>query len=128
MANMTVELPMMYGDHHVMEVRKLLLALAGVENVYASSCFHVVEIDYDSAAANEDIIKDVLAKSGYLGELPLPVESGAAADERNGDPVYFRHTAVIEQAGPTVSFNQKLPYRGRPLWPCPSVGTVVDES
>jgi copper chaperone CopZ len=128
MEKLTIELPMMYGDHHVVEVRNLLLALAGVQDVYASSCFQIVEIEYDAAEVNTDTIKDVLAKSGYTGELPLPVESGATADKRNGDPVYFRHTAVVEQAGPAVSFSQNLPYHGRPLWPCPSIGTLVDES
>jgi len=127
MGKMTLELPMMYGDHHVVAVRELLLAQPGVTDVYASSCFQVVEITYDEEQATTDAIHECLAKSGYLGELELPVESGATADKQNGEPVFFRHTTVLEQAGTTVSFNQNLPYHGRPLWPCPSIGTLVDE-
>lgn len=119
---------MMFGDHHVMAVRDLLLSLPGVTDVYASSCFQVVEITYDDQQTTTDTIHDVLAKSGYSGELQLPVESGAIADKQNGEPVFFRHTTVVEQAGPTVSFGQNLPYRGRPLWPCPNIGALVDES
>lgn len=128
METITFEMPIMFGDHHVLEVRRLLLELPGVTEVYASSCFQVVEINYDENEINEKSIQDELEKSGYLGEFHLPVESGVTADKQNGEPVFFRHTAVIEQAGPTVSFNQNAPYQGRPLWPCPSLGTLVDES
>jgi len=128
METITFELPIMFGDHHVLEVRRLLLALPGVSEVYASSCFQVVEINYDENEISKKTIQDKLEKSGYLGEFHLPVESGATADKRNGKPVFFRHTAVIEQAGPTVSFSQNAPYQGRPLWPCPNLGTLVDES
>jgi len=38
-----LELPAMYGDHHVTEVRHILLGLDGVKDVYASSGFRVVE-------------------------------------------------------------------------------------
>ena len=32
---LTLELPAMYGDHHVVEVRRILLEIPGVDNVYA---------------------------------------------------------------------------------------------
>lgn len=128
MQTITFELPMMFGDHHVQEVRKLLLALPGVQDVYASSCFQVVEINFDEQALDDDTIKDALGKAGYLGEFAFPVESGVTADKQNGEPIFFRHTAVVAQAGKTVSFAQTVPYQGRPLWPCPSLGAIVDES
>ncbi len=128
METITFELPIMFGDHHVQEVRRLLLELPGVTEIYASSCFQVVEINYDENEVNDTTIKDKLEKSGYLGEFELPVESGTMAEKQNGEPVFFRHTAVIEQAGPTVSFNQTAPYQGRPLWPCPNLGALVDKS
>lgn len=128
METITFELPIMFGDHHVQEVRRLLLDLPGVTEVYASSCFQIVEINYDENEINEKILEDTLEKSGYLGEFQVPVESGATADKQNGEAVYFRHTAVIEQAGPTVTFSQTAPYQGKPLWPCPNLGTLVDKS
>ena len=42
-----ITVPAMYGDHHVLEVRRILLALPGVAEVNASSCFQVVEVSYD---------------------------------------------------------------------------------
>ena len=39
-----IAVPTMYGDHHVVEVRRMLLQLAGVEDVNASSCFRTVEV------------------------------------------------------------------------------------
>jgi len=128
METITFELPIMFGDHHVQAVRSLLLDLPGVTEVYASSCFQIVEIKYDENEINDKTIKDKLEKSGYLGEFHLPVESDTEAGKQNGEPVFFRHTAVIEQAGPTVSFNQNAPYEGRPLWPCPNLGALVDKS
>ena len=40
----TIELPAMYGDHHVVEVRRILLDITGVEAVYASRGFRAAEI------------------------------------------------------------------------------------
>ena len=48
MASFSLELPSMYGDHHVIEVRRILLDLDGVTDVYASSGFRVVEVEYNS--------------------------------------------------------------------------------
>lgn len=49
MQKLRIETPRMYGDHHVTAVRRLLFELPGVIEIYASSCFAIVEIDYDPA-------------------------------------------------------------------------------
>ncbi len=126
MKTVTFNLDMMYGDHHVIEVRKLISSIPGVEDVYASSCFHIVEVQYDENKVDEDEIRDKLDDTGYLGELSLPVEIGTNK-KANGQEAYFRHTAVLEQTGDVVSFAQKAPYEGRPLWPCPGVGPLQDD-
>jgi len=117
------ELPAMYGDHHVMEVRRVLSALPGVEAIYASSAFHVVEVTYDEMKLSVDEIEAQLEETGYLGDLSVPLEAGTAAGE-NGRSVLFRHTAAHEAAGPGVSFTQTVSYTGRPLWPCPGIGVI----
>jgi hypothetical protein len=114
----------MYGDHHVVEVRRILLELPGVEEVYASSSFRYIEVEYDETKINPDQIKARLEVEGYLGELPVPVESGALQDKQNGDKPFFRTTAAFEQSGKSVGFVQKVPYAGRPLWPCPGMGPL----
>jgi copper chaperone CopZ len=125
MEKVTFALPMMYGDHHVIEVRRLVSSIPGIENIYASSCFHVVEIEYDESKVEADAVRDLLEEAGYLGEMVMPVERGTEAT--NGKKAFFRHTAVLEQTGNTVSFAQQAPYEGRPLWPCPGVGALQKE-
>ncbi|RMF28600.1 MAG: copper chaperone [Chloroflexi bacterium] len=126
MATLTLEVPLMYGDHHVTEVRRLLLSLPGVEDVYASSCFHIVEVQYDETQVSPEEIEARLDEAGYLGELPVPVEAGAVygnGQEGSQEPSY-RHTIAYEQTRQMVSFAQRVPYRGRPLWPCPGMGVL----
>lgn len=122
-----LDLPTMYGDHHVTEVRRLMLELPGVEDVYASSGFQLIEVQYDETKLEPGTIKATLEEAGYLGELPVAVEQGAIEDRENGDKPYFRHTAAHAQTGQAVSFAQKVPYVGRPLWPCPGMGPLVQE-
>lgn len=126
MSTITLDLPVMYGDHHVVEVRRILSALPGIADIYASSSFHIVEINYDAAQLTPDAIKTTLDEYGYLGELPLSKETDIAATENNGQ-TFFRHTAAFKQTGQVVNFGQNVPYSGRPLWPCPGIGTIKRE-
>jgi excisionase family DNA binding protein len=126
MEKTSIEVPTMYGDHHVIEVRRILLEMPGVDDVNASSCFHVVEVDYEPDKVSVDDIKAKLDEAGYLGELAVPVETGIAVtqqEKQNGD-AFFRHTAAYEQTKSVVSFAQTVSYSGRPLWPCPGVGVI----
>jgi copper chaperone CopZ len=127
MKKYTVELPTMYGDHHVMEVRRLLYELPGVVDVYASSCFGVVEVTYDPALINDLQIAMKLDEAGYLGEWSVPAEAGMAAQDLATRP-FFRHTAVYEATRQVVSFTQQLgkgaTFSGRPLWNCPGMGAI----
>ena len=94
MNTLSLDLPTMYGDHHVTEVRHLLLELPGVSDVYASSSFQIVDIQYDEAKLSPDEIRAVLDEAGYLGEIPVTVEQGAIEDRENGDKPFFRHTVA----------------------------------
>ena len=126
MKKLTVDVPAMYGDHHVLEVRRILLELPGVSQVNASSSFHVVEVEYDPEKSSQEEITARLEQAGYLGELLVPEESGVAVQgfKTNGDKSPLRHTAIYEQTRQSVSFAQKTPYSGRPLWPCPGIGVI----
>jgi copper chaperone CopZ len=120
MKTATFTLSMMYGDHHVLAVRQLLLKLPGVADVYASSSFQIVEVEFDEKKLSEEKIQSVLSEAGYMEELPVVMEVGSSPAHENGKP-FFRHTAVFNQTGKTISFGQKLPDVGRPLWPCPGI-------
>ena len=126
MKKLTLDLPTMYGDHHVIEVRRLLLALPGVEAVYASSSFRLVEVEYDPAKVKDQEIQATLETAGYLGDWVVAVEPGeATVRQRSGNGAgYFRHTAVYEQTRQNISFTQESGFVHRPLWPCPGMGAI----
>jgi copper chaperone CopZ len=125
MEKKTFEVPALYGDHHVTEVRRILLELKGVKEVYASSAFQTVEVIYDEKKISEREIGAKLKEAGYLGEWTVPVEAGTTAHPTDqGEKPYFRHTTVYETTKKTVTFAQRVNYSGRPLWPCPGMGTL----
>ncbi len=124
METISLDLPTLFGDHHVTEVRRLLLELPGVADVYASSSFQIVEVQFDEMKLAPEQINEVLEKAGYLGEMPIPVEKGAIEKRENGDKPFFRQTVFYQETGRDVSFAQKVPSVGRPLWPCPGMGPL----
>ena len=128
MAKTVIDVPAMYGDHHVLEVRHMLLALSGVEEVTASSCFQAVEVSFDPTQINEDDIRAVLDEAGYLAPLPVPVESEIAVTllPEEDRAAGFRHTIAYEQARDVVSFAHAVPQQTTThvLWPCPGLGVL----
>ncbi len=115
--------PALYGDHHVTEVRRLLFAVDGVTDVYASSAFRMVEVSFDESKVTHDVLMKTLDDLGYLNDSLLMMETGVAAQRTEADG-HFRHTATYETVKKTVSFAQTVPYSGRPLWNCPGMGVV----
>lgn len=125
MEKYTLDLPTMYGDHHVLEVRRILLEIPGIEDVYASSAFRAVEVTYDPAKVTPETFIAKLDQHGYSGDLEVPVELSSAAVRGNGGKKpFFRHTASYETTRTMVSFAQRVNYEGRPLWPCPGMGPL----
>jgi len=118
------EAPALFGDHHVSEVQRILKELPGVEEVYASSAFQAIEVTFDESKTGVDKISARLEEAGYLGEMPMLLETGVAVEKKEGDGV-FRHTATYETVKKTVSFAQTVQHQGRPLWPCPGLGAVA---
>ncbi len=123
MERLSLELPAMYGDHHVIHVRRLLFDMEGVEEVYASSSFHLLEVDYDPDQVTPEQMTKTLEEAGYTGDLLLPEEPSIPATEQK-EKAYFRHTEAYAQTKHTVGFRQTVPYEGRPLWPCPGFGPL----
>ena len=123
----TIQTPALYGDHHVVEVHRMLGELSGVEEVYASSAFHAVEVVYDPDKVEAGAIEDVLAEAGYTEELPVAVEADASTYlEADRSQSFFRHTEVFETNREVVSFAQDVSYSGRPLWHCPGFGVIKE--
>lgn len=123
MASLSLELPTMFGDHHVLEVRRILLGFEGVEEVYASSGFGVVEVEYNSKKVTKKDLESALEEAGYLGDFSMAMEPSSPANE-DIESAYFRHTEAFEQTGNTVSFEQSVKVHRSPLWPCPGMGAI----
>jgi copper chaperone CopZ len=124
----SIDTPALYGDHHVLEVRQLLLEINGVENVYASSAFHVVEVTFDPDKVQEKEIVSKLSEKGYLEELSTPQEEGVAPySDGVLVPSFSRHTEVFETSRKVLSFAQNIGYSGRPLWNCPGMGVIKEK-
>jgi hypothetical protein len=127
MKTVNFDVPSLYGDHHVLEVRRILMAVPGIQDVYASSCFHVVEVTYDPDQVNDLQIAMKLDEAGYLGEWTLPKESDTASYHRENFQGFTRHTAVYETTRQVVSFAQKSNIPEKPLWTawtCPGMGLI----
>ena len=123
METFTLDVPRMYGDHHVAEVRRILLAMPGVEDVYASSAFHVARVRIDPAQVSEANLYTVLDAAGYLGELQIAKEDWKSGTPKETEDNPFRHTSVSEQVK-GIAFGQTVETTGRALWPCPGMGPV----
>jgi hypothetical protein len=104
--------PALYADHHVLEVRRILLALPGVAEVYASSCFHVIEVNIDPLRVTADEVAAVLAEAGYLADLPTLDET------RVQNP----HRQAVMGAG--IGFQQRISVQKSSAWPCPGMGRL----
>ncbi len=126
MERLTLDLPMMYGDHHVIEVRHILLAMAGVQEVYASSCFQIVEVAYDPNLTGVEAIKARLDEAGYLEDLAAETEAMQPSASSPQDSPRFRHTTAYQQTGRVISFAQAVHDAGRSLWPCPGMGAIKE--
>ena len=123
MASLSLELPSMYGDHHVIEVRRILLELDGVSEVYASSGFQAVEVEYNSKKVTKKELTAALENAGYTSDFSFPEEPSVPANEHR-EGAYFRHTEASETTGNTVSFEQAVRVQRSPLWPCPGMGPI----
>jgi copper chaperone CopZ len=124
MKTLTLAAPSMYADHQVIEARRILLELPGVAQVYASSAFHAIEVNFDDKKTNDEAIREALEPSGYLNELPVPAEPGIAMTEASGER-FMRHTANYPQTQQAISFSQEVGLASSAEWACPGFGPLT---
>ncbi len=110
MERLSLEVPAMFGDHHVIEVRRLLATIPGVEKVYASAAWQRVEVEFDPAQTNADIIRRALQARGYETEADhLPPVS----------PRTRTMTEFAAGAGAVEQFMEHVPAWSSGAGPCP---------
>jgi len=65
MEQLTITIPGMWGDHHVLAVREALGALAGVGEIEASAARSLVRLSFDPAVVGQEQIVQALCEAGY---------------------------------------------------------------
>lgn len=106
MENALFDVPAMYADHHVLNVRQALLALPGVEDVWASSAWQQVQVTFDPAIVSHEDINLALERAGYPvsnGHLPPAPAPGPHAKDPAWDALGVRvtrtHQADLAMSG-----------------------------
>jgi len=79
---LVVDVPAMYGDHHVLRVRQALLDIKGVDEVTASAARRRVAVKFDETVTSAEAVRAALDKAGYAPEAIIPV---AEFPERHAD-------------------------------------------
>lgn len=77
MEQLILDVPALYGDHHVLKVRDALAELEGIDELYASSSWKQLMLTYDPKQVKPEEIEDVLREAGYPpgeGDTPILVE------------------------------------------------------
>ena len=65
MEQVTLQIPKMWADHHVLAVREALTGLTGVAQVEASAAGKLVRLTFDPAVIGRDQILQALRSAGY---------------------------------------------------------------
>ena len=68
--------PDLWADHHVINVRKVLVSAPGVACVYASSAFKEIAVEYDGKATTPAQLAKLLVDAGYPPAAGISPEDG----------------------------------------------------
>ena len=90
MKRIVLAVPGMYGDHHVLRVRQVLLGVNGVDEVVASAARRSATVAYDERLASPDAIREALIAAGYLLE-PVPETGEPRKRHEDGSGWYQIH-------------------------------------
>ncbi len=95
MEKMTLTIPAMYADHHIINVKRLLSPLKGVESVNASGAFKEVTVEFDAKKISRDAIVKALTDAGYApGKEQAPERSPFATPDPAWDKLGVRGTTT----------------------------------
>ncbi len=86
MKKTVMNVPKMWADHHVLKVREVLMALDGVQDVYASSAWKQVMVRFDAGKVTESAVAEALTGAGYTVGEALEIDGAPTSD--TGDPAW----------------------------------------
>ncbi len=98
MNDLTISVPTMYADHHVLRVREVLLALTGVSEVRASAARRKVAVSFDEAATSASALREALSAAGYPPDQ-VPAVGGFPERHKDGSAWYgvIQRTTTTER-------------------------------
>ena len=96
MEKVTLNVPGMYGDHHVLAVRDILGKLPGVENIFATSAFKQVVVTFDPAKAKPADFESALSAEGYMDELQWPEITDDIKAKKHGGSQFVVASGIAE--------------------------------
>jgi len=103
MERIALNVPALFADHHVKNVRKALLALPGIENVIASAMYRDVSVDFDPSKVSAAEIRRAVEAAGY----PIGVEpqfGDVIESKHDGSPWY----TIQRRRTTTVMFDREM--------------------
>jgi len=76
MEELSLTIPALWADHHVLAIREVLKGITGVGTTVASARDRQVSVEFDPAKTNAAAISEQLAASGYAsGEFDETVDA-----------------------------------------------------
>ena len=119
------DIPILFGDHHVLEITKILSEIEGINEFYISSAYNFVKLDYDESKISEEAIGVLFEKAGYSGEMGFEVEVFAVETEgATKNKKHFRKSVLYDQTNLTQGFKQNATKTSRKEWPNPGMGNL----
>ena len=124
MQQVKFEIPVLYADHHVLEIKNILKEVEGIKDFFISSAFKIVKIDFDESAISEEELKTLLVKAGYHGDLGFENEEFSTEPGSKGHKKHYRKGVLYTQTGLTQGFKQNVTKTTRKEWPIPGMGVL----
>lgn len=95
MQEITLDVPGLYGDHHVLILKALLEEVDGVEEMYLSSAWKQILLRIDPNRTSREAIEAALEGAGYgvsAGETPILIERDRIGRDPQWSKSEFRVT------------------------------------
>lgn len=92
-----LEIPKLYGDHHVVPIQQLLANRPGIEKVWISPAHRCVQIDFSPENVDADQIRAWLVDGGYppaAAPVPVPEVAPVSTPARPPKDLAWDHTAL----------------------------------
>jgi len=95
MEKVTLYIPTLWADHHVLAVRQALGQVKGVAEVTASALYQDVLIQYDPAVVKPEALIGALAQAGYQVAAALSLPTHPLRIDDSSDWFQFQERITV---------------------------------